>query len=100
MAKLKEHAKLSWCAVGSSLGILWGLYLLIMALLAIGGSNWFWFQADFVPLLAKMYPGYAATVGGAVLGLIWGLICGFVCGFLFVIIHNHILSKCPYKCCK
>jgi hypothetical protein len=65
-------------------GILWGLSLFLMTLLAhLTG-----YGTPFLRLLESVYPGYSLSLGGALLGLIYGFIDGFVGLFLLAWLYN------------
>jgi hypothetical protein len=74
---------------GLALGITWGAWLSIAALLArLTGIGY-----DMTLLIAKIYPGYAPTFKGTIFGGLWGLACGFVCGIVFAWIYNQLQAR-------
>lgn len=64
-------------------GVLWGVSVLLMTMLAllVGGG-------DHLILLKKVYLGYSISPAGAVVGLIWGFIDGFIGGWLLAWLYN------------
>ncbi len=88
--------KLSVCNLGMSLGIVWGLYMFIVAMLSmtIGMGT------PFVEIFSYVYYGFAATLIGSVIGLAWGFVHGFIFGALLAFFYNFCHCKCPCKTCK
>lgn len=82
--------RLSKLSLGLSLGILWGLTMLIMGWIATCCP----YGGDFVSAFGTVYLGYAATFWGAVLGAIWGFFDFFIFGFLIAWIYNLCLCCC------
>jgi hypothetical protein len=75
--------KLSIKALALSLGIGWALWLFVLALFAAAGWG-----TEAVGVIGTIYPGYAASGLGAILGLIWGFIDGFICGAIIAWLYN------------
>jgi hypothetical protein len=80
----------AWATTGA---ILWGAYLFLAPLFAMGNVNFFWFSNQGFELLASLYPGLTASISGAILGLFYGAVCGAVCGWLFSGVHNWALKR-------
>ena len=78
--------KLSPKAVGLAMGILTGLSLFIMTLLALYAN----YLTNIAELLVDVYPYYEVSLQGAVAGLIWGFIDGLIGGLLFAWFYNLI----------
>ena len=76
--------KLNTKACGLALGILWGLSMILMGLIAMVCS---WAQ-PFVDVVSVMYVGYAATIIGTLIGAFWGFIDGFIGGVIFAWLYN------------
>ncbi|MFM2130394.1 MAG: hypothetical protein RL477_1940 [Pseudomonadota bacterium] len=84
-----DTSRLNTVNFGLALGITWGAWLGLLALVA-RLTGW----AYQVPLLlGKLYPGYAPTFKGTVIGGLWGLVCGFICGAVFVWIYNQLQTR-------
>jgi hypothetical protein len=75
---------LSKRALGISLGLVWGLTVLLGTwwLVIIGSAG------ATISKLHKFYFGYSVSWGGGIIGLIWGFIDGFIIGFLIAWIYN------------
>lgn len=78
--------KLSPKAVGLALGILTGLGLFIMTILAVYTS----YLTHIVELLVGVYPYYEISLQGAAAGLIWGFVDGLIGGLIFAWVYNLI----------
>lgn len=90
--------KLCACSAGLALGIVWGLYVLVMGLAGHFGCAC---SSTMVDMLGKFYKGYQATIGGSFIGFGWGLLDGFIFGFLVVLVYNFIACTLGKKaCCK
>ena len=96
-------ATLKPCAMGMSLGVLSGLSLFVMAMIA-GNFEW---GGHFISTMSSVYVGYNATLIGAIIGFGWGFLDGVICGGLFAMLYNFfcgcrscscILCKCCSKC--
>jgi hypothetical protein len=75
-------------ALGLTLGIIWGLTVMI-------GTWWLLYMGSPGSTIAKLgafYYGYSYSFFGGIIGLIWGFIDGFICGFVFAWLYN-FLSK-------
>ncbi len=44
-------------------------------------------------MLERVYPGYAATAVGSLLGIVWGFVDGLVCGLVFAWLYNALASR-------
>lgn len=89
-------SRLSVCNLGMSLGIVWGLSMLLCGLLSM-----MWGVATpFVDLFSSIYIGFDSTVVGSIMGLVWGFVDGFIFGILIACIYNYCSCKCPCAYCK
>lgn len=86
--------KLSPVGLGLSVGVLWGLSLLGMGLLAY----FYTYGKPFVDAMATIYLGYEPSIKGSIIGGIIGLIDGFITGFLIAWLYNRF-SGCGCRCC-
>ncbi|MCP0914371.1 MULTISPECIES: bacteriophage holin [Legionella] len=79
-----RYAKLSPLAFGLALGILWGLSMLIMGLIA-----YFFNYGDlFVTSMGTLYLGYNATIMGSIIGGVIGFIDAFIGGLIVAWLYN------------
>ena len=76
--------KLNARALAMSLGIIWGVALLVITIISLYSG----YAAEFLSLVASFYPGYEVSIPGAVIGLIYAFIDGFIGGYLMAIIYN------------
>lgn len=80
--------KLKPIALGTALGIVWGVSLFITTWL----SYYTGYGKLFLETLAgSIYPGYSITPGGSFLGLLYGFLDGFVSALLIAYIYNKIV---------
>lgn len=86
--------KLSPVALGLAIGILWGVSLLVMGLVA----HFYVYGKPFVDALATLYWGYEPSIQGSVIGGIIGLVDGFIMGALIGWLYNKF-SACVCTCC-
>jgi hypothetical protein len=79
--------KLDVMAWGLVLGCLWGLCILVLALVSkVTGRG-----RDVIQFIAKVYVGYGATVPGSFTGAVWGFIDGAISGMLIAWGYNKIV---------
>lgn len=89
-----KGCKLSPLALGLAFGVLWGLSLLIMGLVAF----YYAYGHGFVTAIGALYPGYIPSVKGSILGGLIGFIDAFITGFLIAWLYNKF-SCCRCICC-
>ena len=89
---LEEKMELRKRAFGLSLGLVWGLIILLGTwwLILIGSPG------ITVQMLGKFFIGYAYSYEGALIGFIWGFVYGFIVGFLVAWFYG-MFSKKLYK---
>jgi hypothetical protein len=88
--------KLSVCNLGMSLGLVFGLTMMVLAYLAMV----FGVGAPMVKMYSSVYAGYHASALGGIVGLLWGFLQGFVFGGLIAMFYNFCRCCCPCKTCK
>ncbi|MBI2668653.1 hypothetical protein HYX14_02310 [Candidatus Woesearchaeota archaeon] len=98
MAKKEANEKcgqLNAKALAVALGGLWGAYVFILGIILtiFPNAKFFWVSKELLGMLATLYPGYAATFTGSIVGLLWGILCGAVGGLLITWLHNWALEK-------
>lgn len=72
--------------LGLAGGILWGLCMFICTIL----SMYFGYSTSFLNMMIDVYPGYAISWGGSILGLVYGFVDGFIGLFLLAWIYNKL----------
>lgn len=89
-----KGCRLSPVALGLALGILWGISILIMGLLAY----YYTYGQPFVAAIGSVYPGYAPSIRGSITGGIIGFFDAFIIGFLIGWLYNRF-NCCKCACC-
>jgi hypothetical protein len=82
--RVMNHLKLKPLALGLACGILWGLSILAMGLLAY----FFSYGEVFVSTLGTLYVGYESTIIGSILGGIIGFVDAFITGVVLAWLYN------------
>lgn len=88
-----ERLKLHPFGLGMSLGLLWGLCVLLMGLMA----HYLEYGVEFVSSVGTLYVGYEKTILGSFIGAGFGFLDGFIMGLLIAWLYN-CFSGC--KSCK
>lgn len=80
--------KLDGKALGFTLGILWGVSVLLATwgAIVLGGGN-------HLQLLNRVYLGYSISPLGSILGLVYGFIDGFIGGWVLAFLYNKFATK-------
>ncbi len=86
---------ISPCRLGIALGIVWGLALALLALIAHMTP---YYGHPFIQTLDSVYMGYSPTYEGAFLGFFWGFITFFVGAALVGWVYN--LLSCKKESCR
>ena len=81
--------------LGLSLGVLWGVSVLVVGLIA----TYFSYGRPFVEALGVMYLGYQPSVWGSILGGVFGFIDAFLGGLVIAWLYNCFNRGCG-KCCS
>jgi hypothetical protein len=85
--------KLDIKAAVIAMSILWGGYVFLLGLLTgLGVDNIIWFSKDAVNVLASIYPGFAPTFAGALIGGVQAVICAVVGTGIFVWLYNKFVK--------
>lgn len=87
-----QKIKLSKMGFALAWGIVWGLSMLVIGLIA-NMTGW---AAAFIHVVGSLYVGYEPTVMGSVIGGLYGFIDAFIGGFIFAWLYN----LCAHCCCK
>jgi len=85
MKKLELNAK----AAALSGGVIWGLSLFVMTLLASSNG----YADSFLSLIEGVYPYYELSVVGAFWGLLWGFLDAFIGVYIFICLYNFFVGK-------
>lgn len=94
-----KKARISAVALGVALGVMCGVWMLVVGLLAWKGI----FGADIVTQWATRFPGVEATVVGSLIAGAWGFVKGFFSGLILGWLYNLCLCCCSRghcACCK
>ncbi|MDP4006975.1 MAG: hypothetical protein Q8P55_00045 [bacterium] len=84
----KHYCRISVLGLTLALGLFWGVYLFVLALLAGWGIRFMWISKELVQILNSVYPGYTVGLTGAFIGLVEGFICGGIGGAIIAWLHN------------
>ena len=81
--------KLDVKALGLSLGIFWGISILLIT---------YWFLIMGMPgntlvKIRNIYLGYSVSWIGGLIGFVWGFVDGFICGSIIAWIYNKFSCK-------
>lgn len=87
-------SRLSAIRLGLSFGVLWGVSLFIMGLLAYSYA----YGNHFVLAMGSLYFGYEPSIKGSIIGGLIGFVDAFFTGFLIAWLYN--LFGCCSHCCK
>jgi hypothetical protein len=89
-----EKMRLSRFGMGMALGLVWGLMVLVMGLLA----HYLQYGVEFVTSLGTVYIGYEKTIVGSFIGAGFAFLDGFVGGILIALFYN-LFARCK-SCCR
>ena len=87
--------KLNSVGLGLAIGILWGVSLFALGLMA----HFYVYGKPFVDPLSTLYLGYEPSIRGSIIGGLIGLIDGFFTGFLIAWLYN-CFSSGTCGCCQ
>lgn len=94
MKGCKSTSRLSAVCLGLAFGVISGLSMCLFAWLAL----WQGLGATMVSQWAEIYPGYAATIQGGLIGGAWGLLEGLIVGLVVAWVYNFFLCCCKCMC--
>ncbi|KTD06132.1 hypothetical protein Lgra_2909 [Legionella gratiana] len=89
-----KSCKLNPVALGLAFGVLWGVSIFILGLLAY----YYTYGHAFVLAISSLYPGYAPSIKGSILGGVVGFIDAFIVGFLIAWLYN-LFNLYTTSCC-
>ncbi|MBU1992828.1 MAG: bacteriophage holin [Patescibacteria group bacterium] len=83
--------KLSLKGLALSFGIIWGVCLFLMTLLAVYFNG---YGSEFLMAMPEsVYPWYTISLKGSFIGLVMGFVDGAVCGLVFGWLYNLFAKK-------
>ncbi|MBL7198475.1 MAG: bacteriophage holin [Candidatus Omnitrophica bacterium] len=77
-------AKLNVKAFGLAVGIVWGVGMFVLGIIAMA----FGWGDRFVEILSSLYIGYKATFLGSIVGAVWGFIDAGIGGIIVAWLYN------------
>ena len=77
-------AKLIVKAFGLAVGIVWGVGMFVLGIIAMA----FGYGDRFVEILSSLYIGYKATFLGSIVGAVWGFIDAGIGGIIVAWLYN------------
>ncbi len=80
--------KLNAAKLGIAAGIVWGIYVFSLSLMAETG-----YALGIVQALGNLYIGDSASFGGALIGFVEGFLDAFVGFYLIGLIYNMLTNK-------
>jgi hypothetical protein len=86
---MMNYARLNKVALGLAFGVIWGLSILLMGLMA----HFLQYGVEFVSSMGTVYIGYNNTLLGSFIGGVLGFLDGFVGGFLIASVYNWFSGK-------
>ncbi len=86
------HSKLCPKALGLSFGVMWGLSVLLMGLIA----HHFFYGVHFVESMGALYYGYQPSILGSFIGGIIGFFNAFISGYILAYLYN-CFAGCGHK---
>ena len=84
--------KLDVKAMAITLGLIWGLAMLIVGLANIVSPS---YGRAFLDVMASVYPGYSATasIGQVIIGTVYGLVDAAIGGAIFAWLYNYFAKS-------
>ena len=90
-----NKCKMNAVALGMALGIIWGVSLLLMGLVAYYAT----YGSEFVAAVGTVYLGYQPSILGAFVGGLIGFVDAFIAGALIAWLYN-LFGGCKGCCNK
>ncbi|WP_316355916.1 hypothetical protein [Candidatus Neptunichlamydia sp. REUL1] len=85
--KSQKH-KLCCKCLALSVGVVWGLAILLTGWIAMTGWGY-----QFVSVISSLYTGYDASFVGGIVGGIWGFFIGAILGGAIGCVYNKMMSR-------
>ncbi|KTD61952.1 bacteriophage holin [Legionella spiritensis] len=86
------NSRLSPLALGLALGVIWGVSILLMGVIA----SFYTYGRAFVTAVGVLYIGYEPTILGSIIGGIIGFIDAFIGGVILAWLYN-VFAGCSCK---
>jgi hypothetical protein len=80
--------KISILGLAMSLGITWGLLLMILGWASMAGWG-----VKLISVLSSVYLGYESSLIGGIVGFFWGLLDGFAVGAIIAFLYNRFVKE-------
>jgi hypothetical protein len=86
---IKSFARLNKTALGTAIGVLFGLFLFTATLILVakGGDR----IGPNLGLLSQFFKGYTVTLSGSFVGLFYGFVTGFALGWSVAFLRNLVI---------
>jgi|SRR6266850_4252764 len=86
---IKSFARLNKTALGTAIGVLFGLFLFAATLILVakGGER----IGPNLGLLSQFFKGYTVTLSGSFVGLFYGFVTGFALGWSVAFLRNLVI---------
>ncbi len=79
-------------SLGLSLGVMWGVSIAVMGLLA----HFYMYGKPFVAAVGQLYIGYDPSIVGSLFGGFIGFVDAFVMGYVIAWLYN-LFGHCKHK---
>jgi len=89
MFSSKSECMLDAKRFGLAAGILWGLAVFVLTLIAHFTGLWL----QFMDTISYIYPGYKVSLIGSLVGTAWAFVDAFVGFYIFAWLYNKLGSK-------
>lgn len=80
--------KLNPMSLGLAGGVLYGVFVLILTILAVVSG----YGVSYLGILSGLFPVYSISFVGAMLGFVYSFILGFIMFFFLGYLYNHFES--------
>jgi hypothetical protein len=77
----------------ANFGIAFGIVYALVFFLYGAAAALFGWGAELAKFIGDIYPGFAPTLPGAVIGAVWGFAVGFVFFYLAARIYNYLTAR-------
>ena len=98
--KKSKYPNLNPCALGATLGLLYGLDLLLHAWSDYAATSFLWYTQTSNQFFLSTVPGYVGQWYCIPWAAVWGLLVGAVLGYVAARIYNCVNTKWGSPFCK